>query len=55
MWEAERASRSDRLLSELKERFPPQLTDFAFLEPRHYNAVDAQERVCVPPGEKLWN
>ena len=36
----------DRLLSELKERFLPQLTDFAFLEPRHYNAVDAQERVC---------
>ena len=30
---------------ELNERFPPQLTDFAFLDPTHFGALDAEMRV----------
>ena len=35
----------DRLLAEVKERFPQELTDYAFLEPRHRNAIDAEVHV----------
>ena len=35
----------DRLIVELDDRFPPELTDFAFLEPNNFGARDAELRV----------
>ena len=35
----------DRLIVELDDRFPPELTDFAFLEPNNFGARDAEMRV----------
>ena len=32
----------DRLLVELNERFPDELTEFAFLDPRNFQAIDAE-------------
>jgi hypothetical protein len=32
-------------MSEVKERFPRSVADFACLEPRHFDAIDAEERV----------
>ena len=34
-----------RLIVELDDRFPPELTDFAFLEPNNFGARDAELRV----------
>jgi len=36
----------DKLIVELDDRFPPELTDFAFLEPNNFGAhCDAEIRV----------
>ena len=35
----------DRLILELDDRFPPELTDFAFLEPNNFAARDAEMQV----------
>jgi hypothetical protein len=35
----------DRLIVELDDRFPPELTDFAFLEPNNFGLRDAELRV----------
>ena len=35
----------DKLSVELKERFPPEINDFAFLDVRHFNAIDAEARI----------
>lgn len=35
----------DKLIVEIDERFPPELTDFAFLEPNNFGACDAEIRV----------
>ena len=35
----------ERLIVELDDRFPPELTDFAFLEPNNFGARDAEMRV----------
>ena len=35
----------DKLNGELQNRFPPYLTDFAFLDPRHFGALDGEDRV----------
>ena len=35
----------DRLLVELNERFPDELTEFAFLDPRNFQAIDAEIKV----------
>jgi len=35
----------DKLIVELDDRLPPELTDFAFLEPNNFGACDAEIRV----------
>jgi len=35
----------DKLIIELEERFPAELQDFAFLDPRHFGAIDAELRI----------
>lgn len=35
----------DKLNRELQDRFPSDLTDFAFLDPRHFGALDGEDRV----------
>ena len=35
----------DKICVELKERFPPKINDFAFLDVRHFNAIDAEARI----------
>ena len=35
----------DKLCVELKECFLPEINDFAFLDARHFNAIDAEARI----------
>ena len=35
----------DRLVTEVNERFPSELTEFAFLDPKHFSAIDAESNI----------
>jgi hypothetical protein len=35
----------DKLSVELTDRFPVEMNDFAFLDPRHFQALDAEEKI----------
>ena len=35
----------DRLITELDARFPSEMFDFAFVDPRHFAAIDGERRL----------
>jgi hypothetical protein len=35
----------DKLVAELQQRFPAEMSEFACLDPRHFNALDSEQRL----------